>query len=106
QPRPPTLGPGLGEQGCADRPLAADAERRQEAEDQQLPPRLSEVRQPRERRVGEDGQHEGPAASKPTADDAEEAAAKSPANKKRRLDPGAVVIDPLVFLIGDAQKLG
>ena len=44
-PRPPALGPRLGQQRRPNRPLAADAERRQEAEDEQLPPRLREERQ-------------------------------------------------------------
>ena len=46
-PRPPAAGPRLRQQRGPDRPLAADAEGRQESHDEQLPPRLHEKGQAR-----------------------------------------------------------
>ena len=52
----------------ADGPFAANPQRRQESKDQQLPPRLREEGQAGEQRVGEDRQHQRPAAAQPVAD--------------------------------------
>ena len=105
-PGPPAARPGLRQQRGADRPLAADAQRGQESDDQQLPPRLREEGQAGEERVGEDRQAERAAAADPVADAAEEAAAERPADQERRLDPRAVPADDLVPRVGHADQLG
>ena len=95
-PRPPPPGPRLRQQRRPDRPLAADPEGGEESDDQQLPPRLREVGQAGERRVGEDRQAERPAPPDQVADAAEEAAAERPADQERGLNPRAVAADGLV----------
>ncbi len=104
-PRPPAAGPSLGQQRRAHRPLAADAQRRQEAANHQLPPRLRKERQPGEQRVSQDGQDQRPRPSQPIAKPAEESAAQGPTDQKRRLDHGAVVADGVVRLT-HLQQLG
>ena len=86
-PGPPAAGPRLRQQRGADRPLAADAEGRQESYDEQLPPRLHEKGQAGEQRVGEDRQAERPAPADQVADATEETAAERPADQERSLDP-------------------
>ena len=79
--------PGLRQQRRPDRPFAADPQRREEPEDEQLPPGLREERQPGERGVGRDRQRQRPAAAEQVADAPEEPAAQRPADEERRLDP-------------------
>ena len=70
-----------------DGPFPADAQRGQEAEDQQLPPSLGEEGQAGEQGVGEDGQRQRPAAAETIADPPKEPAAQRPAEEEGRLDP-------------------
>ena len=86
QPRPPAARPSLGEERRPDGPFAADAERRQKPEDEQMPPLRGEGGKPGEGRVGEDREHECAAASDPVADHSEKRTAKGPPDEKRRLD--------------------
>jgi hypothetical protein len=53
-PRPPAARPGLREKRRADGPFAADAQGGHEPEDEKMPPRLREERQPGKQGVGED----------------------------------------------------
>ena len=73
-PGPPAAGPGLRQQRGADGPLAADAERGQESDDEQLPPRLREEGKAGEQGIGEDGQAQRPAPADAVADAPEETA--------------------------------
>ena len=104
-PGPPGLGPGLGEQGRADRPFAADAQRGQETEDQQLPPGLGEESQAGERGVSEDRQHQGPGTAQAVAQASKKTAAQRPARQERRLDQRAVETDGPVLRAGRVQQL-
>ena len=104
-PGPPLLGPGLRQQRGADGPFAADAQRRQKAEDQQLPPGLREERQAGEQRIGQDRQDQRPAAAQQIAHPAEETAAQRPAHEKRGLNPRAFLANQRVGRAGDAQQV-
>ena len=105
-PRPPPPRPGLREEGGADCPFAADTQGGQEAEDEQLPPRLREERQSREQGIGKDGEHKSPAAAQPIRDAPEKSTSKCPTDQERCLDPGTVVTDLRILLAGNAEQLG
>ena len=79
--------PGFGEQCGAHGPFPADAKRGQEAEDQQLPPRLREEREPGEQRIGENSKPERAAAADEISRAAEDGAAHGPPDQERRHDP-------------------
>ena len=64
--------------------------RRQEPEDQEMPPGLRDRGQPGEEGIGQDRQRQRPAAAQAIAEPAEEAAAQRPAQQERRLDQRAV----------------
>ena len=104
QPVPPAFGPGLGQQRRPYRPFAANAQGRQEAKDQKVPPLLSQVAGPREDCVGQDRQHQRPAAPEAIAQPAKKGPAQRPADHERRLDPRAVEADVRVLRL-DAQEL-
>ena len=104
-PGPPAAGPGLRQQRGADGPLAADAERGQEADDEQLPPRVREEGKAGEQGIGEDGQAQRPAPADAVADAPEETAPDRPADQERGLDPGAVPADVFIPCVGDANQL-
>ena len=106
QPGPPPSRPGLREQGCADGPLAADPQRRQEPEDQEVPPGLRDRGEPGEEGIGQDRQRQRPAAAQAIAEPAEEAAAQRPAQQERRLDPRAVPPHAGVVRVGQRQQRG
>ncbi len=105
-PGPPAAGPGLRQQRGADGPLAADAERGQESDDEQLPPRVREEGKAGEQGVGEDRQAQRPAPADAVADAPEETAPNRPADQERGLDPGAVPADVLIPRVGGADQLG
>ena len=90
-PRTPARRPRFGKQARADRPFAADAERGEKAEDEQLPPGLREARETGESGVGENGEAQRAAAPELVADASEESAAERPADEERRLNPRALL---------------
>ncbi len=79
----------LGNHRRARAPLAADAERRDEAQDQQLRRRLGQARQPGEHRVDQDRQRHRPRAAPSIGDHAEEQAARRPADERDAERPPA-----------------
>ena len=86
-------------------PLAPDAERGDETEDEQKPPRIREIDRSGEDRVGEDGQRERSSAAELVAYAAEDRAADGPTHEEHRLDQDRLGAD--VFGIGrDAVLLG
>jgi hypothetical protein len=89
-----------------DRPLAADPQGGQEPEEEELPPGLGEVGQPGEQGVGEDREHERPAAAEAVGDAAEEPAAQGPADQEGRLDVRAGELDLRVLEVFGPEQLG
>src|SRR5437868_5487282 len=89
EPIAPASGPRLREQCRANRPFAADAKCCEKAEDQQLPPRLREIPRAGKNGVGQDCQHQRPAAAERIADSPEYPPADRPAKHERGLNPRA-----------------
>jgi hypothetical protein len=105
-PGSPATGPRLREQGRADGPLAADPQRCEEPNDEQLPPSLCKEGEPRERRVGEDGEAERSTPADEIAYATEESTAERPADQERGLDPRAVPADSHVPSVGHPDEFG
>ena len=80
-PGTPALGPGLGEERRANRPLTPDSQRGDKAKDQKLPPGLSKRRKPGEERIGQDGQAQGAAPTQDIPQASKKRAAERPTTK-------------------------
>ena len=104
-PGPPSARPGFREQRRPHRPFAADAQRGQEPENQQVPPRLREEGQPGEGGVGQDGEAQRARPAQPVADAPEEPAAQRPAEHEPALDDRAVMAHARVGGAGGPEQL-
>ncbi len=102
-PRPPAAGPGLAEQRRPHGPFAADAQGRQEAKDEQVPPGLGGGRQAGEEGVGQDREHQGPGATYAVAESSKKSAADRPAQQEGRLNERAAIADDRIMDIGLQQ---
>jgi hypothetical protein len=94
-PWSPLLRPSLGKQRGTYRPLAADAQRRKEAADQQVRPVRAKRRETGEPRIEQNGEHKRATTTQHIAKSAEKASTQRPPDEESRLDDRGLCIDIL-----------
>ncbi len=102
-PRPPARRPGFRQNRCPHGPFAADAQRRQEPKNHQMPPGMGEIRHACESRIRENRKHQRAAAAHSIANAAENRTPQRPTDEERRLNPRGMSTDRWIVLV-DAQQ--